>query len=249
MNQYTAVIIDDEPKLREVLCLKVKKNFPFITEAGQAGDASDGFEVIMKKKPDIVFLDISMPGESGFDMLDRFEQITFEIIFVTGYNDYAIDALQVSAVDYLLKPVKTEDLARAIERAIHRITNKDKIERYEALKHNKDKSGDQSSKIAIPGVDSYDFVTISDIIRCEGWQKYTKIFLSNGENLLSSYHIGVFKKILEKYGFFSTHKSHLINTTHIVNYKKDGTLTMKDRSVVPVARRRKDDFLQLVLHP
>jgi two-component system LytT family response regulator len=247
MKKYKAVIIDDEPKLREVLGIKVKRFCPNVQLSGEANDAMSGYQLIKESNPDIIFLDISMPGESGFDLLDRFEEITFEIIFVTGFNDYALDALKLSAVDYLLKPVRTEDLKEAVDKAIKHIDNKEKLERFDILKHNLNNVGDQSTKIAIPGADAYDFVSIKDIIRCEGWQKYTKIFLQNKKCITSSYNIGIFKESLEKFGFFSTHKSHLINKHHIHKYLKEGTLIMSDQSNVPVSRRKKEAFLNEII--
>lgn len=244
---YEALIVDDEAKLREVLDIKLKQHCPEIQVMGKVSNAQDAFEKIKLVKPQIVFLDIAMPGESGFDLLNRFEEIDFEIIFVTGYNEFALDALKVSAVDYILKPVQTESLKLAVEKAKRKIDNKQKIERYEILRHNLDNVGDQNTKIAIPGTKAFEFVLVADIIRCEGWQKYTRIFLKNGEIIISSYNIGVFKDMLQNYQFYSCHKSHLINVQQIKKYLKEGTVIMTDSSEIPVARRRKEDFMEKVI--
>lgn len=244
---YSALIIDDEPKIRKVLEIKLHQYCPEITILGMVADAEAAFEQINRLKPQLIFLDISMPGASGFDLLKRFASITFEIIFVTGFNDYVLDALKVSAVDYLLKPVTTEELIQAVQKAKDRIDNRQKIEHYDMLQHNLSHLGEQDTKIAIPGISSYDFVKINHIIRCEGWQKYTRIHLKDGNCIVSSYNIGVFKDMLESYGFFSTHKSHLINTTMIVRYIKEGKVVMSDDSTVPVARRKKEEFSERVL--
>lgn len=242
-----ALIIDDEQKLREVLKIKLEQYCPDVKILGHGVDAKDGFEKITKLKPDLVFLDIAMPGETGFDMLSRFYKIDFEIIFVTGFNEYALDALKVSAVDYILKPVQTESLIKAVEKAKARIENRSRLAKYEVLKHNLNHIGDQNTKVAIPGANAYEFVKIEDIIRCEGWQKYTKIFLKDGNVIVSSYNLGVFRDMLESYGFFSTHKSHLVNNSHITRYLKDGTVVLSDGSNAPVARRRKEDFMEQVV--
>jgi len=244
---YTAIIIDDEPKLREVLNIKLSQFCPEIKVLDMAEDVTEAHSKITLLKPQLIFLDIAMPGESGFDLLDKFEDIEFEIIFVTGYNEYALDALKVSAVDYILKPVKTVDLQTAVAKAQKRIDSKSKVEKYDVLRHNLRNLGDQNSKITIPGTNAYEFVTVGNIVRCEGWQKYTKIFLKGGDVLISSYNIGMFKEMLESYNFFSTHKSHLINKKEIKRYLKDGTVVMSDDSQVPVARRRKDDFISQVV--
>ena len=244
---YKAVIIDDEPKLREVLDIKLGKSCPDISVIGKLKNAKEGYSFIIEHKPDLVFLDISMPGESGFDMLERFEIIDFEIIFVTGFNEYGLDALKVSAVDYVLKPVKTEDLINAVEKAKNRIDNKEKINRYELLKQNVNEVGNQKTRIAIPGMTAYEFLKINEIVRVEGWQKYSKIYTTNGETIVSSYNIGVFRDILEKYDFFQTHKSHIINKNLIKRYLKEGVVVMDNGDQVPVSRRKKEEFLEEVL--
>jgi len=245
--KYTAIIIDDEPKLREVLNIKLSQYCPDIEVICMAKDVKEAYTKIIEHKPQLIFLDIAMPGESGFDLLERFETFDFEIIFVTGYNEYALDALKVSAVDYVLKPVKTEDLKTAVHKATTRIDSRIKIEKYEVLRHNLNHIGDQNTKITIPGTSAYEFVKISEIIRCEGWQKYTKIYLKNGDVIVSSYNIGVFKEMLLSYEFFSTHKSHLVNTTQINRYLEDGTIIMSNGDSVPVARRRKEEFMKNVV--
>ncbi len=245
---FEAIIVDDEPKLRELLHIKLSQHCPEIQVLGMCENVDDAYEKITLLKPKLVFLDIAMPGSSGFDLLDKFESINFEVIFVTGFNEYALDALKVSAVDYVLKPISTESLKEAVAKAKSRIIDKYKADRYDALKHNINNIGDQKTKIAIPGNNVYEFVIVKNIIRCEGWQKYTKIYLADQRCIVSSYNIGVFKEMLESYGFYSTHKSHLINKQAIEKYLKEGTVILTDGSHVPVARRRKEDFMENVIN-
>lgn len=242
-----SVLVDDEAKLRKVLQIKLDRHCRDVEIVGVAENANDAFKLITEVNPDLVFLDISMPGESGFQLLDRFTVVDFEVIFVTGFNNYVLNALRVSAVDYLLKPVVTEDLIQAVQKAKVKVKERARIAMYDLLKHNMNHVGDQDSKIAIPGTNSYEFVTIKDIVRCEGWQKYTKIHLASGTCLISSYNIGVFKEMLEVYDFYSVHKSHLVNTKHISRYLIDGSLVMTDHSNVPVSRRRRDVFMNDVI--
>lgn len=241
---YTAIVIDDEPKIREVLKIKIAEFCPDIKILGEGVDVESGYLKIVELKPQLVFLDISMPGASGFKLLDRFEKIDFEIIFVTGYNEFALDALKVSAVDYMLKPVKTDELIQAIDKAKVRIDSKTKAQEYEVLKYNVNHIGDQETKIAISSAEAYEIVRISDIVRCEGWNKYTKIHLEDGVVLISSNNIGGFREKLEPYDFFASHKSHLVNKKKIKRYLKEGTIVMEDGSMVPLARRRKDNFIE-----
>lgn len=244
---YNTLIVDDEPKLREVIKIKLSKYCPLISVVGEAADVDEAHEKIKSLNPQLILLDISMPGASGFELLNRVDKINFEIIFITGFNEYALDALKVSAVDYLLKPVKTEELVSAIDKAIKRMDLRDSLTKYEVLKNNLQSQRNQNTTIAIPGTNSYDFIKISEIVRCEGWNKYTKVHLHNGKTIISSNNIGVFREILEVYEFHTTHKSHLINTKQIMRYNKDGVITMKDGSEVPLARRRKEDFINEVM--
>ena len=246
-KKVSAIIIDDEVKLSEVLKLKLNQFCPSIKVCGVAKNIQEGKSLILKTNPDLFFLDIAMPGGSGFKLLELFDEISFEIIFVTGYSDYALDALKVSAVDYLLKPIKGDVLIEAVNKAIKKIEVKENDRRYHLLKHNIEHLNKQSSKIAIPGSQSYDFIYVKDIIRCEGEQKYTYIHTVKGSSILSSYNIGVYKEMLSNYSFFSTHKSHLINIEHIEKYLPEGVVVMSDESNVPVSRRKKDEFLKEVL--
>jgi len=247
MKKYTTIIIDDEPKLQKVLQLKLEKYCPQIQVLGCANNAKAGYTLINQKKPDILFLDISMPEETGFELLDYFDTFTFEIIFATGFSEYAIEALRLSAVDYLLKPVRTKLLVQAVKRAIDRIEARADLKRYKVLKQNLNNSGSSKNKIAIPGLDNYQFVEVANIIRCEGWDNYTKIHLVNGEVLISSYAIGVIKDLLTSHNFYSTHKSHFINVDEIATYRKEGTLVLSDGSEVPVSRRKRKEFVDMVI--
>ena len=244
---YTGIIIDDEPKIQKVLEIKLKEFCPEVTLVATAVDVPTAYDAIIAHKPNLIFLDINMPGASGFKLLEKFEKIDFEIIFVTGYNEYALDALKVSAVDYILKPIKTDDLINAVKKAINQIENKKIVDKYKVLQHNINNLGSQDTKITIASAEAIDIIKISDIVRCEGWNKYTRIHLENKNYLLSSSNIGSFREQLEPYGFYACHKSHLINKKKIKRYLKEGIITMSDDSSIPVARRRKDFFVNTVL--
>lgn len=242
-----ALIVDDETKLREVMKMKITKYCTEVTIVGEASNAKEAKDQIEKLDPQVVFLDVAMPGDSGFDLLKSIPTINFEVVFVTGYGQFGLEAVKASAVDYLMKPVKTTELISAIEKVKRKIENKDKASRYDVLKHNITNLGNQETQIAIPGSDAYDFIKVSDILRCEGWNKYTKVYTSEGRVIISSYNIGVFKKLLEPYSFFYSHKSHLVNQTHIKKYLKEGILIMSDDAEVPLARRRREEFAAEVL--
>src|SRR5210317_810497 len=153
---YNAIIVEDEAKLREVLAVKIKKFCPELKLVAKAESAKKAYASIAYYKPDIVFLDIMMPGESGFELLKMFDKINFEIIFTTGYNEYALDALKVNATDYLLKPINTVDLVSSVKKAINRIEDKEKVKLYDHMKQKMEAAGDMEDKITIAGNNAYE---------------------------------------------------------------------------------------------
>lgn len=235
-----ALIVDDESKLREVLRIKLSRHCPLVEILGEAGDIDAAEKLITSLQPNLVFLDISMPGGSGFELLDRFETIPFQIIFVTGYSEYAIQALKLSAVDYLLKPIVTDSLIESVHRANQRLAQNHAM-RNKILQEN---STADTKKVAIPVQSGYDFVETSNIIRLEGWDKYTRIHVTDGQQIVSSYNIGVYREMLEPFNFIDIHKSHIVNQAHVKAYDKAGEVILSDGSRAPVSRRKREDFLQ-----
>lgn len=246
MKNYSSIIIDDETKLQKGLKIQLENLCPQIEVLGCANNAKEGYTLITQKQPDLLFLDISMPGETGFDLLDYFETISFEIIFVTGFSEYIKDALRLSAVDYLEKPIKDEELEDAVKRAIDRIENRKDIERYKVLKDNLQNLGSSNNRIAVFFENEIQFVKVADIIRFEGWQNCTKIHLANAKVLNRSLSIGKFEDRLKNYNFYRVHRSHLINVDEIDTYRKEGFVVMSDSSEVPVANDRRKDFLDYI---
>jgi len=247
MKKLRSLLIDDEKKVLEVLRIKLQKHCPQIEILGTANDLDPAEQLIRQAKPELIFLDISMPGGTGFDLLKRFQKVDFQVIFCTGYSEYAIQAFKLSAVDYLLKPLKTQELINAVSKAIVRQESKQQSILYENLINNIVAGKDQSKKIAIPSQNEYEFVEISQIVHCEGWEKYTKIHLNDGRTLVSSYNVGRFRENLQEYGFYSCHKSHLINKSHIKKYSTEGILVLSTGKSVPVSRRKRDEFMELFI--
>lgn len=238
-----AVLIDDEAKALEVLKLKLNTYCPQIQITGCAVSTDEAYHLITTTHPQLIFLDVAMPKESGFDLLKRLPQLEFEIIFVTGFDSYALDAIRFSAIGYILKPVQNEDLIETVEKAMRRIKEKLDQERNRQFLTNLLNPGNVRNRIGIPTESGLEFIPTGDIIRCEGFQKYTRVHTIQKKGYLSSYNIGEFRKLLENYGFFAPHKSHLINMIHIRRYDKEGTVTMIDESHVPVSRRKKQEFM------
>ncbi|MEQ8703823.1 MAG: LytTR family DNA-binding domain-containing protein [Phaeodactylibacter sp.] len=239
-----AVIVEDEAHARLTLKSKLEAFCPEIQLLGMADTPGEGQKLIQELKPELVFLDIAMPGESGFDLLRRLDNLNFEIIFVTGFDNFAIDAINFCAIGYILKPIQNSLLIKAVHNATERIRERRDNDRNKALIRNLEQPGSSSNRIGIPTEEGLEFVPTSDIIRCEGQNRLTILFLSGGQTLVSSYNIGEFVRLLEPYGFFQVHRSHLINHNRILRYNRDGQVTMEDQSQVPVSKRRKGDFLQ-----
>jgi two-component system, LytTR family, response regulator len=241
-----SLLVDDEQKLRKSLLHKLENNFPEIEVVGEAETASEAFEAIVNLKPDLVFLDIAMPRETGFDLLKKFRDIDFEVIFVTGYDSFAIEAIHFCAIGYVMKPAEIDALRLAIDNVTKRMHGKQNKQRFEELLSNVAKPNSQENKIGLPTADGLDFVKVEDILRCEGTDKYTRVHVKNDKHILCSYNIGMFKKMLEPYDFYLSHKSHLINMHHLIKYHKEGTIEMVDGAIVPVSIRKRTEFMDKI---
>lgn len=244
MKSYHALIIDDEAGNREFLAEQIKQHCPSICTVREASSAADGILAVMKESPDVIFLDIEMPGGSGFDFLNRVGEIDFLIIFVTAFDAYALKAIKYSALDYLLKPVDPIELVEAVKK-IHQ-TQKEK-QSLELLRYNLNNREDR--RIALPTQNEVIFVRINDIIRLEAEANYTRIYLENDSPILLSGNLGHFERLLQDVRFYRTHQSHLINREHIRKYVKTdgGYFLMSNQSHVPVARMKKEEVKQLFI--
>lgn len=224
---YKAIIIDDEEMARTLLQGMVAEYCKNVETVDLCKDLPTGVKAIRKHKPDIVFLDIEMPGHSGLELLDFFDEneITFSIIFVTAYNRYAIQAFKLSAVDYLLKPIEVEDLKNAVL-----LFEKNKnTESYSVLKENLKKS--TTKKIALNSLNSIAFVETSDILFFQGDGAYTKVYLKDNKIITLSKGLKNFETILAEHpDFYRCHKSYLVNILHISDYvKSDGGYLIIDK--------------------
>lgn len=244
---YKVIIIDDESKPRDVLVLKIKDLCPELEIIGTADSAMSGFELCQTHKPDIVFLDVNMPQESGLDFVTKFDRITFEIIFTTAFQEYALDAFRVAAVGYLLKPIINDELVLATQLAIKQLTLKNQEKKISTLIENIKSPSGESKKLVIPGTDRYEFINIDQIVVCESCDKYTYIYTESGQKFLSSQYLGHYKSILEPIGFFVPHKSYIINLKYINSLTHDDEIILRMCNIrVPLARRRKAEFLHQI---
>ena len=243
------VIIDDEPKARKLLEILIRENCPKITSIFTAEDLLSGVEIIKREKPQIVFLDIEMPEHSGLEIFDFIDSTTsnFEIIFTTAYSEYAIKAFELSAVDYLLKPLRADKLMDAIEKAIANIGKSHINIKLDELQ--KSLKSSNFKKIALPVEGGIKFVNFQDIVLLKADGMYTSVHVQNASELLISKPLKHFEDLLEAIPmFYRPHRSYLINLKYIQEYsKKDGGYIIMDNGeTVSVSKDKKDEFLTIV---
>jgi len=242
MNKIQAILIDDEAKALESLALKVSRYFTEIEIIAQCSNPEKAIETINTKKPDLVFLDIEMPVYSGFDVLSKVAFPDFETIFVTAYNNYAIDAIKHCAIGYVVKPIDNDELKLAVNNAIKNIRQKTALEKNTQLLENLGVNTSKTS-LAIPTAKGLIFVKTANIIRFEGVDGYTQIICTDKKPVLSSYSIGKFVKTLENSFFFSPHKSHFINLNFVESILKEGSIYLKDGKTVPLTKSKRAELI------
>lgn len=242
------IIIDDEADGRDAIRISLEKYFPEITIAGIFGNPEEGLNAIRDSPPDLLFLDIQMPQMSGFDLLNVLMPLSFEVIFVTAFDQYAIKAIRFSALDYLLKPIDIDELRSAIERAKGRIAQKNSAHQYESVIHNTRQRPGRIERLAVPTGEGIEFFNTADIIYCEADGSYTTLHLCNGQKTLVSRNLKDFENLLGDSGFSRVHHSFLININHVQKYVKGegGYVVMTGNHHVDISRRKKEEFLKLL---
>ncbi len=225
------LIVEDEVDARKVLKFLLEQYFPDIDIIGEAASVSKAHELILKEKPDLVFLDVRLEDGSGFELLESLDQIDFQIIFTTAYDDYAIKAIKFAATDYLLKPINPEEFKTAVEKAI---TKMQLFADY--LK--KEQNTKEDLTISVKTAQQTYFVPIKDIIRLEADGSYTSIMTKDGQ-IIASKNLKFYEKILPGDTFIRTHQSHLVNKKCIKGIDKNGKLKLSNNDLVPISFRKK----------
>ena len=246
MDKMKAIIIEDESLSRDILKNYLSTYCTSVDVLGEAANIDAGEQLILKQKPDLVFLDIEMPFGNGFDLLDRLDQIDFEVVFITAYSDYAIKALNLSAAYYILKPIDIDELINAVEKIQNNLANSNEISSTKILSENIKALSHKDQKIVLPQMDGFEVVKIGDIIRAEASDNYTIFHLVNGKKYTISKTLKYYQDLLSDFGFLRTHKSHLINLSHVVKYKKGkiGEAVMKDQSIALISTSMKKEFIK-----
>ena len=237
------ILVDDEPKAIAILKNKLERFCPNIEVIATTQSPQEAITVLQSLKPDLVFMDVSMPEISGFEVLKQISDPDFEIIFATAFSDYAIDAIKHCAIGYLVKPIDNDDLIDAVKIAVKNIQDKSALKKNQLLIENLSVQKFQDKCIVIPSTDGLEFIKIKDIIHCEGVDGYTKVYLNDKTSLLSSNSIGHFNKMLSKNNFYLIHKSHLINLDFLKKYLNEGYVILSNNTKIPVSRNRKADFV------
>ena len=245
-----ALIIDDEKESAELLGLKIKKVASDISITGIFNSGPTALQAMEEEEPDVIFLDIEMPGMDGISMAKKMDSENTEIIFTTAYNQYAIEAVRLQALDYLLKPIGEKDLNFALLRLREKLVEKEKIKATQSLENlfvKMQALNMHYNKIAIATIEGILFIPVKEIIRVESLNNYSKLYLISGKNIVASKTLKLIEEMLAPYRFFRPHKSHLINLEYITKYIRGegGMIIMADGSEVDVSRQRKQEFMKV----
>ncbi|MFB6341709.1 LytR/AlgR family response regulator transcription factor [Saccharicrinis sp. FJH62] len=243
-----SIIVDDEPKSRRNLRDLLTEYCKQVEIIGEAASAPEALKLLQQTQPDLLFLDIEMPGGSGFDLLKSLNDQFFEVIFVTAFDKYGIQAVKFCAIDYILKPIDIFELSKAVEKASTQINRKKENQRLAELVANIDRA-DEEKRLALPLSEKIEFVVIKHIIRMEADGNYTRIFIEGNKEYMVCKTLKEYHEILEAYGFLRTHQSHLINCQKISAYVKSdgGYILMEGGDNVPISRQKREEVLKRIL--
>jgi len=238
------IVVDDEQDAVNFICSIIEEYCPKLELVGKGNSAKEGSKLIIDKTPDLVFLDVEMPRGSGFDLLANFPDKSFDVIFITAFNHYAIKAIKFSAVDYILKPININEFISAVDKVLDKkSTNHNRNQNFHTLLENVRST--LPSKLAIPTSDGMEYLNTKNIIRVEADRSYSWFYLSDNRKILVSRNLKEYQELLTDRNFFRTHNSHLINLEHVKKYirHEGGAIELIDGSQVPISRGKRDLFL------
>lgn len=240
-------IVDDEIHNIENLSFLLKKHCPEIEVVGSSMQVKDAITSIQTITPELLFLDIRLNQETGFDLLQQLSDYEIEVIFITAYDAYAVQAIKYAALDYLLKPLDSTELIHAVQKAIRKLSYKKQNEQLRFLIE--ELSSSKAKKIALPMQQEIRYVEIDSIVRCEARNNYTQFFLSNGEKILMAKTLKEYADMLPTADFFRTHQSHLVNRHYIKSWLKEdgGVLLLTDGTTIPVSRVNRERIKKQLL--
>jgi len=245
MDKISAILVEDEEASRLTLRNYLTKYCPVVALKAEAADINEGYQLIKKLKPQLVFLDVEMPYGNAFDLLEKFDSLDFEVIFVTAFSQYALEALNLSASNYLLKPVNIDQLVEAVDKVQQQVADKQSIQTSNILLENLAIENKQLKKMVLPMLDGFEVVILKDVIRCQANDNLTDIYLANGTKRTVCRTLKFYEDALREYDFIRVHKSHIVNINCVKQYKKGkgGEIILTDGSSVQVSATRKNEFL------
>jgi len=238
-----AIVVDDEQPAREVLIQCIRDFCPEVEIVAECSSAKEAYQAIREHHPDLVFLDIEMPKGSGFDLLEMFNPVFFHVVFVTAFSDYAVQAFRYAAVDYLLKPLKVNELVEAVSRAKNGMSTA--AQQISLLLENYRSADHHSRKLAISNTRGFDLVKISDIILCEADGPCTRFYLSSKKKIVSSHLLKYYEEILPVEQFMRVHHSFIINKEMVKSYTHQGEIILAEDVRCPLSISRKNEFLRM----
>lgn len=249
MEKLRAILIDDEWNSLQNLRRKLEEFCPDVNVIGASQKPDEAITLVRQLRPDVLFLDIEMPRMNGFRMLEEIADVDFEIIFTTAYPHYTIEAIRISAFDYLMKPIAIRELQQAIERLKSGKLSGHGKEKFQVLKNALGPNKSQEEQIAIPTSEGLEFIPIHKIIRIASDSNYSKLHLVDGTTLLVTRLLKDFEDMLTPYRFYRIHNSHLVNLTYIKKYIRGegGQVMLQNGDVIDVSRRKKEEFLKLIM--
>ncbi|SHF65389.1 two component transcriptional regulator, LytTR family [Mariniphaga anaerophila] len=243
-----AVVIDDEPAMQEVNRRLLKEYFPEVKLAGIGNSVESGIELIKKEKPHLVLLDVELNESTGFHILQQLKPYSFKVVFITGYDTYALKAIKFSALDYILKPVNEVEFQQAIQHAIDEINQGENQQLQTGVLFETLQNENQGKKLVLKTMDSLHIVDACDIFYCRSDNSYTTFHLANDEKIMVSRSIREYEELLSGHGFFRPHQSFLVNLNHVKRIDKSdgGFIIMKNKKEIPVSLRQKKRLIQLI---
>jgi len=237
-----AIIVDDEPTNVKNLTILLNKYCPQVEILGAANNNQDALSLFEAEKPHLIFLDIQLDNDTGFNLLKLLPNKDFEVIFVTAYDNYGIQAIKFAALDYILKPIDIDELVSAVNKAEVKLKEKQQTMQLDFLVNHIKRDHAVPLKIALPQQKEIIYVLVTNIVRCEADGTYTFFYLKNGEKILVSKVLKEYAELLETNGFIRTHQSHLVNLIFVKSWLKEdgGMLMLETGEKIPVSRPHKD---------
>lgn len=242
------VLFENEPSGLQSLKKKIDRCCPSLKVSGMARTVEDAIHILKSTTPDLMFINPISPFFDLIKYVNDAEEKDLELIFVSASYDYTVHAIQLNAAGYLSHPLQHEAFMEVIAKVKERIKAKEEARKNRLLVERLLCDRKAKELVGIPTMEGYEFVKVGEIVRCEGLQKCTRVVTITQTDIVSSYNIGEFIKLLEPYRFFSPHKSHLINLSYVRRYLREGTIVLIDKTCIPVAKRRKSEFLRQVVH-